>query len=249
MNFESIDNKKEIYISVIVPVFNEEGAILNLYKKILNVCKKIAKPFEIIFVNDGSTDKTFEILKTLKPIKIINFRKNFGQTSALDAGIKVAQGRYIVTLDGDGQNDPVDIPRLLGKLKQDNLDAVSGWRKDRKDKLFSRKIPSLIANWLISKITKVKLHDFGCTLKLYKQEVIKDVKLYGEMHRFIPAYTAWYGAKIGEISVNHLARMHGKTKYGISRTFRVLLDLITVKFLTNYFARPMHFFGKVGFVE
>ncbi|MDD5752079.1 MAG: glycosyltransferase family 2 protein [Candidatus Portnoybacteria bacterium] len=237
-------------LSIIVPVYNEEQNIEELYKELKGILGELFINYEIITINDGSKDSSGQVLKKIATIdsnfKVINFRKNFGQTAAISAGIDYASGEILILMDSDLQNDPIDIPRLLKEIEC-GYDVVSGWRKERKDKLFTRKIPSWLANRLISFITGVRLHDYGCTMKAYKSEVIKDIRLYGEMHRFIPAYTSWHGAKIQEIVVNHRPRKHGKTKYGISRTFRVILDLLTVKFLTDYSTKPMHFFGRIGF--
>ncbi len=233
-------------VSLIIPIYNEEENLKILAEKILALS---GFEWEAIFVDDGSRDSSFEILKMQAKadprFKVISFRKNYGQTAAMSAGFDVAQGEVIVPLDGDLQNDPADILKLLEKINE-GYDVVSGWRKNRKDKTFSRKLPSFIANWLISQITKVYLHDYGCSLKAYRREILSEVRLYGEMHRFIPAYAAWHGAKVTEIPVNHFPRIHGKTKYGIGRTLRVVLDLLTVKFLISYSTKPMHFFGKTG---
>ena len=237
-------------ISLIIPVYNEEENLPILISEIEMALAEFGASFEAIFVNDGSRDQSWPVLvqaaKNKPWVKVINFRKNFGQTAALAAGINHARGEIIIPLDADLQNDPQDIPLFISKMNE-GYDVVSGWRKHRQDKMLSRKIPSWLANALISKITGIHLHDYGCTMKAYRREVIKDVKLYGEMHRFMPAYAAWFGAKTTEIIVNHRARKFGKTKYGISRTFKVVLDLLVVKFLSNYFTKPMHFFGKVGF--
>lgn len=237
-------------ISLIIPVYNEEENLPILISEIEMALAGFGASFEAIFVNDGSRDQSWPVLvqaaKNKPWVKVINFRKNFGQTAALAAGINHARGEIIIPLDADLQNDPQDIPLFISKMNE-GYDVVSGWRKHRQDKMLSRKIPSWLANALISKITGIHLHDYGCTMKAYRREVIKDVKLYGEMHRFMPAYAAWFGAKTTEIIVNHRARKFGKTKYGISRTFKVVLDLLVVKFLSNYFTKPMHFFGKVGF--
>jgi glycosyltransferase involved in cell wall biosynthesis len=234
-------------ISVIVPVFNEEANIKPLFKELRKVMEKMGKDYEIIFIDDGSMDDSLKILKTLRSVRIIVFRKNFGQTAAIAAGMDNAKGKVIVALDADLQNDPKDIPRLISEMRK-GYDIVSGWRKDRKDNLLMRRIPSFVANWLISKISGLKLHDYGCTLKVYKKEVVKDIMLYGEMHRFIPAIAASVGYKVGEIEVSHNPRLYGTTKYGIGRTFRVILDLITVKFLLSYQTRPLHLFGGIGFL-
>lgn len=239
----------EVDISIIFPVLNEEKNLTELYSRLTDVLSKIGRNYEIIAVDDGSTDASFEILKQFcqkdHHMKVIRFRRNFGQTAAMSAGFHYAKGRIIVTLDSDLQNDPDDIPRLLAKLEE-GYDIVSGWRADRKDKFLSRKLPSILANRLIVKITGVKIHDFGCTLKAYRAEVIKNINLYGEMHRFIPALAKWIGAEIAEIKVKHHPRKHGKSKYGLSRTIRVILDLITIKFLLSFSTRPIQIFGLLG---
>lgn len=239
-------------ISVVLPIYNEEKNISILYKQLKEVFSKLGKNYEIICVNDASKDDSFKILKDIaskdKSVKIINFKWNSGQTAAMSAGIKYSSGEVIIPMDSDLQNDPKDIPKFLEKLNE-GFDVVSGWRKNRKDFAISRKLPSVIANWLIRHITGVKIHDYGCSMKAYRSEIIKDVALYGEMHRFIPAYTAWHGGKITEIVVNHRPRTFGKTNYGIWRTFNVLLDLVVVKFLSRYMNRPMHFFGGIGFAS
>jgi len=239
-------------ISIILPIYNEAQNISQLYTELKEVLGGLDKSYEIICVNDGSCDNSFNILKELAAqdtaLKIINFRNNFGQTAALSAGIKMASGEIIIPMDADLQNDPHDIAKFVAKLNE-GYSVVSGWRKDRKDKLISRRIPSKIANWLIGTITKVRIHDYGCTMKAYNKEVIQGVVLYGEMHRFIPAYASWQGGKVTEIVVNHRPRVHGQTNYGISRTFKVILDLLVVKFLSKYMNRPMHFFGGIGFIS
>jgi len=245
MNSGFKNNNIGIYLSVIAPVYNEEGAVKDLHEKIVNVLEKINKPFEIIFVNDGSTDRTLEIIKKLKPLKIINFRKNFGQTAAMDAGIKQAQGRYIITMDSDGQNDPADISRLIEKLKSDNLDVVSGWRKNRNDK-FCKKFNSRCAAVLRKFLINDGVHDSGCSLKIYKKECFDNVDLHGEMHRFIPAILKIKGFKIGEIKVNHNPRITGKTKYNWKRGVKGVLDIFAVWFWKKYSNRPLHFFGALG---
>lgn len=237
-------------LSIILPIYNEEKNIEELYKELKKILEDLSISYEIIAVNDGSKDDSYQILKKIAQadfnFKVINFRKNFGQTAAISAGIDASSGDIIMPMDADLQNDPNDIPKFLVEI-ENGFDVVSGWRKKRQDKLLTRRIPSKTANWLISVITKVQLHDYGCTMKAYKREVIRDVRFYGEMHRFMPAYTSWYGAKISEIVVNHRSRKYGKAKYGISRIFRVVLDLLVVKFLTDYSTKPMHFFGKVGY--
>ena len=239
-------------ISVILPVYNEEKSIPTLHEELKDVFLGLQKEYEVIWVNDASEDGSLEVLKELafrdRRIKVINFRFNSGQTAAMSAGIKHATGEIIIPMDSDLQNDPKDIPRFLDKLDQ-GFDVVSGWRKNRKDFVLSRRLPSVLANGLIRYITGVKIHDYGCSMKAYKSDIIKDVILYGEMHRFIPAYTAWHGGKITEIVVNHRPRKFGKTNYGIGRTFNVILDLIVVKFLSKYMDKPMHFFGGIGFLS
>lgn len=237
-------------ISVIVPLLNEEENIEVLYRELTDQLRELGQEFEIIFVDDGSTDQTFEILSKIQKddsrVKVISFRKNFGQTAALSAGFDHARGDIIVTLDADLQNDPQDIPKLLEKLNE-GYDLVNGWRFDRKDPFLTRRLPSIIANKVISFITRVTLHDYGCTLKAFRKEVTKNIRLYGEMHRFIPAIASGMGISICEVKVNHRARKYGKSKYGISRTIRVILDLITVKFLLSYATRPIQVFGLLGF--
>jgi len=237
-------------ISVIVPLLNEEENIEVLYRELIDQLRELGQEFEIIFIDDGSTDRTFEILSKVQKddsrVKVISFRKNFGQTAALSAGFDHARGDIIVTLDADLQNDPQDIPKLLGKLNE-GYDLVNGWRFDRKDTFLTRRLPSIIANKIISLITRVTLHDYGCTLKAFRKEVTKNIRLYGEMHRFIPAIASGMGISICEVKVNHRARKYGKSKYGISRTIRVILDLITVKFLLSYATRPIQVFGLLGF--
>jgi glycosyltransferase involved in cell wall biosynthesis len=236
---------KEIYLSVVVPVYNEEGAAAELHREILETCLKLNKPFEIIFINDGSSDKTVEVLKNLSPIKIVNLRANFGQTAAMDAGIKAAQGYYIGTLDGDGQNDPAEIPNLIKKLEADDLDVVSGWRKNRKD-TFMKKFSSKCAAYVRKKLINDGIHDSGCSLKVYKKECFNGVTLYGEMHRFIPAILKIKGFKIGELVVNHRARTTGKTKYNWKRGVKGILDMFSVWFWKKYANRPLHLFGGMG---
>ncbi len=242
-----MDNPK---ISIIVPVYNEEKNIPILFDEIVKTMEGFEPDFELIFVNDGSEDQSLEIIRKLrekdKRVKYIDFRKNFGQTAALAAGFDFAEGEIMITMDGDLQNDPSDIPALVKELKEKNLDLVNGWRYKRKDPFISRKLPSILANKLISWITGVKLHDYGCTLKAYRKEIAKDLKLYGEQHRFIPALAYIEGGRIGEMKVNHRERKFGKSKYGISRTIRVILDLMTVKFLSSYSTKPLQIFGLLG---
>lgn len=235
-------------LSIIIPVFNEEGNVRELFSDIQSVISENSYEAEVIFIDDGSTDSTVEIIKSLPHAKLIRFRKNFGQTAAMSAGIDYATGDVIIPMDGDRQNDPKDIPVLLAKLEE-GYDVVSGWRKDRKDNAIKRNLPSRIANGLISKISGVHLHDYGCSLKAYKRDVIKDVRLYGEMHRFIPVYANWMGGKVTEIPVRHHPRIHGVSKYGIGRTFKVVLDLIVIKFLQNYAQKSIHVFGGFGLIS
>ncbi|MFW2440910.1 MAG: glycosyltransferase family 2 protein [Arenicellales bacterium] len=236
-------------ISIILPVYNEEENLDEMNAEITGVVENMDVEYEIIYIDDGSTDRSFKILSALREdnqnIKIIQFRRNFGQTAGLAAGFDYASGDVIVTMDSDRQNDPNDIPMLLEKINE-GYDLVSGWRFVRQDAWLSRKLPSKIANGLISKITGVKLHDYGCSLKAFRKDVVENLELYGEMHRFIPAIASWMGVRIAEVKVNHRARVAGTSKYGISRTFRVVLDLVTVKFLLQYSARPIHFFGGIG---
>lgn len=235
-------------VSIVIPVYEEEESLPHLYKSIKGVMEPLGRRYEIVFVDDGSRDKTLKILesyqKTDPKVVVVAFRRNFGQTAAMAAGFEYAEGDIIVTMDADLQNDPNDIPKLLEKIK--GHDVVSGWRKKRQDKFISRRLPSMLANGLISRVTGVHLHDYGCTLKAYRKEVIKNVRLYGEMHRFIPAIASWVGASITEVETNHHPRKFGKSKYGISRTIRVVLDLITVKFLQSFSTRPIHAFGPWG---
>jgi len=239
----------KIDISIVLPVYNEEENLKELHSNLTDALKKLGCEYEIIAVDDGSTDSSFKVLKELSQsdprLKAIKFRRNFGQTAALSAGFHHAKGDVIITMDSDLQNDPADIPRLLEKINE-GYDVVSGWRADRKDKFISRRIPSILANKLIVKMTGVNIHDFGCTLKAYRKDVVDNINLYGEMHRFIPALAKWVGAEITEIKVQHHPRKHGKSKYGISRTTRVILDLVTVKFLLSYSTKPMRPFGIMG---
>ena len=235
-------------LSVVIPVYNEEENIQLLHAKLKEALVILDNEYEILFVDDGSTDRTLSILEEIqagdKHVIVLSLRRNFGQTAAFAAGFDFARGDVIVTMDGDLQNDPADIPKLLERIKDHDL--VSGWRKKRKDPFFTRRLPSIMANWLISKVTGVKLHDYGCSLKAYRRDVIKNLKLYGEMHRFIPAVASWYGVRVAEVETTHHPRMHGKSKYGISRTIKVVLDLITVKFLQSFSTKPIQFFGPVG---
>lgn len=236
-------------VSVVVPVYNEEESVELLCERLHTSLSALGRSYEIVLVDDGSSDRTWLLLKACAEnyphFRLIRFRRNFGQTAAMSAGFHHAQGDVVITLDADLQNDPDDIPKLLARM-DDGYDVVSGWRKDRKDPFINRRLPSIIANGLISKITGVHLHDYGCTLKAYRRSVIQDVHLYGEMHRFIPALASWVGGQVDEVVVQHHARQFGQSKYGISRTFRVILDLITVKFLLRYSQGPMQMFGKIG---
>lgn len=240
---------ESLELSVVIPVHNEEENIHELMTQLKTALELLHTSYEIIFVDDGSSDSTNQFITeaaTHDPTtKLITLRRNFGQTAAMSAGFDAAEGQVIISMDGDLQNDPADIPRLLGKMNE-GYDLVSGWRANRQDKFLSRRLPSSIANKLISKITNVHLHDYGCTLKAYKREIVKGIGLYGEMHRFIPALASWMGVKVAEIPVNHRPRMRGRSHVGISRTLRVPLDLITVKFLLSYSTKPLHFFGLLG---
>ena len=235
-------------VSIVIPVYEEEESLPHLYKSIKDVMDRLGRNYEIVFVDDGSKDGTFKVLESFQKkdpaVVVVSFRRNFGQTAAMAAGFEYAQNDIIITMDADLQNAPADIPKLLEKMK--GHDVVSGWRKKRQDKFISRRLPSMMANGLISRVTGVHLHDYGCTLKAYRKEVIKNVRLYGEMHRFIPAIASWVGASITEVETNHHPRKFGKSKYGISRTIRVVLDLITVKFLQSFSTRPIHAFGPWG---
>jgi glycosyltransferase involved in cell wall biosynthesis len=236
-------------LSIVIPVFNEEENVEPLISEIEAALKSLSKHYEIVVIDDGSRDNTFQVLariyRTDPHLRVVKLKRNFGQTAALAAGLAHATGEVVVMLDGDGQNDPADIPALLAKLEQGN-DIVCGWRYRRRDPFLRRRLPSMIANSLISWTTRVKLHDYGCTLKAMRKEIAKNLKLYGEMHRFIPAIAYERGAKIAEVQVNHRPRLRGKSKYGITRTVRVILDLITVKFLMSYSTRPSHIFGIMG---
>ncbi len=240
-------------VSIVVPVFNEEGSLRQLYAELKQQAEALtAITFEFIFVDDGSRDGSISLLRELaaqdRRVRVVIFARNCGQTAAMSCGIKLAAGDVIIPMDADLQNDPADIPKFLDKIRE-GYSCVSGWRKDRKDALVVRKIPSWMANWIISSLTGVVLHDYGCSMKAYWRNIIQDVELYGEMHRFIPAYAAWSGARVTEIVVNHRARQFGVSKYGLSRVFKVMLDLVVVKFLTKYFNKPMHFFGAAGFIS
>ncbi|HRO40056.1 MAG TPA: glycosyltransferase family 2 protein [Flavobacteriales bacterium] len=238
-------------ISVIIPVYNEARGLGLLLQRLESALAGI--DHEVVLVNDGSKDDSFQVLNELvtgKPhLKVIDFRRNFGQTAAINAGIQHATNDVLVLMDSDLENDPADIPKLVAELDK-GYDVVSGWRRDRwKGQFLTRKLPSLLANKLISSISGVKLHDYGCTLKAYRREVIKDVVLYGQMHRFIPVYCSWQGGRVGELAVNYSPRQFGKSNYGLFRTYKVLLDLLLIKFLDRYMTKPIHFFGGAGFLS
>ena len=240
-------------LSIVVPIYNEVENIPELHEELQGVLVNLGRPYEILYVDDGSKDGSFGLLKQLAEkhpeVVVIQFRRNFGQTPALAAGLEASRGDVVIFMDGDLQNDPAEIPRLLQTMDEGDFDVVSGWRKNRQDAEISRKLPSRMANWLISKVSGVELHDYGCTLKAYRREVLKNVRLYGEMHRFIPAYAHWSGATVTELPVNHRARKYGKSKYGINRTIKVLLDLLTLKFLSSYSTKPIQLFGGLGAVS
>jgi glycosyltransferase involved in cell wall biosynthesis len=237
-------------LTVIIPFYNEEENIAPLYDEVVAALQTADQTYEIIFINDGSSDSTLDHLRKIADsspaVKVVDLLRNYGQTAAMMAGFDHARGEIIIAMDGDGQNDPAEIPNLLAEL-ENGFDVVSGWRKDRQDKVISRRFPSRIANWLISKVSGVHLHDYGCSLKVYRRSVIDGVRLYGEMHRFIPIYAVWQGGRISEIPVNHRARRHGQSKYGLSRIFKVLLDLLLVSFLERFMNKPIYVFGGVGF--
>jgi glycosyltransferase involved in cell wall biosynthesis len=237
-------------ISVVVPMRNESANVAELHAQLTAALTAFGRPYEILVIEDGSTDDTFAELASIQArdprMRVIRFRRNFGQTAAFAAGFAHARGRYIVTSDGDLQNDPKDIPAMIEMLEREGLDIVCGWRKHRKDGFLNRRLPSLIANKIISVTTGVRLNDYGCSLKVFRAEVVKPMKLYGEMHRFLPAIASEFGVSIGEKVVNHRPRVHGKSNYGISRTIRVVLDLLTVKFLSSYSTRPLQMFGVIG---
>ena len=239
-------------ISIIIPVFNECESIGNLLDEVISVMAAHKLNFELIVVNDGSKDDTYRVLQELtlkiKKLSVICLRKNYGQTAAMAAGFDNSKGDIVITLDGDLQNDPNDIPKLISEINN-GYDLICGWRFNRKDKLINRKIPSKIANKLIAQVTGLKLHDYGCSLKAFKKEIIDDIKLYGELHRFLPVLANIEGARIKEIKVNHRSRKYGSSKYGIDRTFRVLMDLLTVWFMTKFLTRPMYGFGFVGIIS
>lgn len=237
-------------LSLVAPVHDEEGSLPELLQRLTQVFASIGEPYEMIFVDDGSKDRSFEILRAAAKadphIRVIRFTRNFGQTPALAAGIEHARGEYIVTIDADLQNQPEDIPELFRIMRQERVDVVSGWRKDRQDHMWQRRLPSIIANRLVSWFSGLHLHDYGCALKIYRAFYLKRIALYGEMHRFIPALVAREGGKVIEIPVRHCARMTGRSKYGLERVEKVLMDLFLLKFLSGYATRPIHFFGRFG---
>jgi glycosyltransferase involved in cell wall biosynthesis len=236
-------------LSIVIPIHNEEPAILPLYDRLTLVLESLKRPYEILFVDDASTDRSFDLLANLVEtdahLKVLRLRRNFGQTAALAAGFDEAQGEVIVSLDGDLQHAPEDIPLLLEKIDQ-GYDIASGWRKNRVDNAMTRKFPSRIANWMMKRVSGVELHDFGTTFKAYRSEVLKEINLYGELHRFIPALASFYGARVAEVPIKNIERPNGASHYGLSRTVRVFFDILTIQFLLRYLTRPMHFFGKWG---
>ncbi len=236
-------------LSVVIPLYNEEESVRTLLARLFATLRELALDWEVIVIDDGSTDGSFSALAEVasgeQRLKVIRFRRNFGQTAAFAAGFDLAQGATVITMDADLQNDPADIPAVLGKIDE-GYDVVSGWRVKRHDPFLSRRLPSMVANRLIAKVTGVELHDYGCSLKAYRLEVVKNIHLYGELHRFIPALASWMGIRVAELPVHHEARRFGRSKYGISRTVRVILDLLTVRFLLSYGTRPAHVFGLLG---
>lgn len=246
MSVKMHEPRRKPVLSVVVPLYNEEESLAHLHRQIRDACDPLGIPYEILFIDDGSRDRTWELLEELHRadpvVRAIKFRRNYGQTPAMVAGFDAADGDIVVSMDGDLQNDPADIPRLLERMEQ-GYDVVCGWRKDRKDKFITRRVPSVCANWLIGKITGVPIHDNGCSLKAYRAETIKNTSLYGEMHRFIPAMSTMSGARISEIVVNHRAREFGVSKYGLGRVWRVFLDILTVKMIIGFAARPARWFA------
>src|SRR5579864_3695717 len=236
-------------LSIVIPIHNEEPSILPLYDRLTAVLEAVQKPYEIIFVDDASTDRSFDLLANLVEtdprLTVVRLRRNFGQTAALSAGFHEAKGEVVIAMDGDLQHAPEDIPALLEKIDE-GYDIASGWRKERVDNAITRKIPSRIANWMMARASGINLRDFGTTFKAYRSEVIKEVHLYGELHRFIPALASFYGARVAEVPISSTPRAAGDSHYGLGRTFRVLFDILTIKFLLKYFTRPMHFFGAFG---
>ncbi len=251
MSVENVVANKvsSVNLSIVIPIHNEEHSILPLYDRLTAVLIGLRRQYEILFIDDSSTDRSFELLANLVQtdprLKVLRLRRNFGQTAALSAGFHEAKGKIVIAMDGDLQHAPEDIPALLAKIDE-GYDIASGWRKERVDNPLTRKIPSRIANWLMSQASGVKLKDFGTTFKAYRAEVLKDVHLYGELHRFIPALASFYGARVAEVPIQNTPRLSGDSHYGLSRTFRVLFDIVTIRFLLRYFTRPMHFFGSFG---
>ena len=235
--------------SIVVPFHNEEENVTTLYDRVKLVMEQVGEPFEMVFVDDGSLDRTFRMLEEIAAVDsrvlVVRLRRNFGQTSALAAGFDHAQGDFLISMDGDLQHDPEEIPNFIARLEE-GYDVVSGWRARRGDNLLLRRIPSACANWMMARVSGVEIHDFGTTFKAYRREVIHNIPLYGEMHRFIPALASWYGASICEIPISNPARQHGRSHYGIGRTVRVFFDLMTIRFLLKYMTRPLHFFGSIG---
>jgi glycosyltransferase involved in cell wall biosynthesis len=250
--FSPVTTEEKIDLSVVIPLFNEIENLSQLHSQLTSALNTLDRRSEIILIDDGSTDGTFTVLKEIQEederLWVIRLRRNFGQAAAFSAGFDFARGEVIVTMDGDLQNDPADIPKLLEKIDE-GYDIVSGWRINRKDGFITRRLPSMMANALISNVTGVKLHDYGCSLKAYRNEVVKNIRLYGELHRFIPALASWMGIRMAEIPVNHYPRKHGRSKYGLGRTIKVILDLITVKFLLDYATRPLQIFGLAGMIS
>jgi glycosyltransferase involved in cell wall biosynthesis len=247
-----MNQRSDLELSIVIPIYNEAKSLPRLHAELLTVLSGLGLPYEILAVDDGSQDDSVAVLRRLQEdsphLKIVSLRRNFGQSAAFAAGFDLAQGAIVITIDADGQNDPADIPRLLDKMAE-GYDIVSGWRSERKEPFVTRRVPSIIANRLISQATDVRLHDYGCSLKAYRLEVVKSVHLYGELHRFIPALAGRFGVRVAEIPVNDRARQHGQSKYGLSRTVRVILDLLTVTFLLSYGARPMQLFGLLGLLS
>ena len=243
-------SRESVALSVVIPVYNEEESLQGLYEALQDALRSLDRPWEVILIDDGSTDGSYRVMKELhardRRFRAIRFRRNFGQTAALAAGFDHARGDVVVTMDADLQNDPHDIPMLLATMEAGGYDVVSGWRVKRRDALLTRRLPSVIANWLISRITGVHLHDYGCSLKAYRSQVTRNIHLYGELHRFVPALANWMGVTVKEVPVQHHPRRHGRSKYNLSRVPRVILDLLTVSFLVNYAARPMQVFGLMG---
>ena len=236
-------------LSIVIPLHNEEESVAHLHERLTATLRPLGKSYELILVDDGSTDRTFAILERLKAtdprLRVIKFRGNYGQSAATAAGFELSRGDIVITMDGDLQNDPADIPRVVEKMAQ-GYDVVSGWRRNRKDKLLVRKIPSMIANRLICKVTDVQLHDTGCALKAYRGEIVKRINLYGELHRFLPALARIEGARIAEIEVTHHPRLYGKSKYNLTRTYKVIMDLMSLNLFIRYLRHPLHFFGTIG---